>query len=62
MSGPHRNAKIEGMASDLNLIGYRYNIILSIFFIVYLSVEVPSNVVLKHVGPRYYSKRDAHSL
>jgi len=43
------------MATDLNLIGYRYNIILSIFFIVYLSVEVPSNVVLKHVGPRYYS-------
>ena len=30
------NAKIEGMATDLHLIGYRYNIILSIFFIVYL--------------------------
>jgi len=30
------NAKIEGMATDLNLIGYRYNIVLSIFFIIYL--------------------------
>ncbi|KAH8911972.1 MFS general substrate transporter [Coniochaeta sp. PMI_546] len=48
------NAKIEGMATDLNLVGYRYNIILSIFFIVYLSVEVPSNVILKYFGPRYY--------
>ncbi|OIW31500.1 MFS general substrate transporter [Coniochaeta ligniaria NRRL 30616] len=48
------NAKIEGMATELNLVGYRYNIILSIFFIVYLSVEVPSNVVLKYFGPRYY--------
>ncbi|KAK1765296.1 major facilitator superfamily domain-containing protein [Phialemonium atrogriseum] len=48
------NAKIEGMASDLNLIKYRYNIVLSIFFITYLSVEVPSNVILKRFGPRFY--------
>ncbi|KAH8689334.1 major facilitator superfamily domain-containing protein [Talaromyces proteolyticus] len=48
------NARIEGMAEDLDLIGYRYNIVLSIFFIIYMSVEVPSNVILKRVGPRYY--------
>ncbi|KAH8885465.1 MFS general substrate transporter [Thozetella sp. PMI_491] len=48
------NAKIEGMTAELDLVGYRYNIVLSIFFIVYLSVEVPSNVILKRFGPRFY--------
>lgn len=88
-----RNAKIEGMADDLNLIKYRYNIVLSIFFITYLrfvfpliilsscpshgtrdyaknillcyhicSVEVPSNVILKRFGPRFYSRDNAFSL
>lgn len=31
------------MATDLNLIGYRYNIILSIFFVVYLRLVVSSS-------------------
>lgn len=42
------------MAKDLNLVGYRFNWALSIFYIVYLLVEVPSNVILKKVGPRFY--------
>jgi hypothetical protein len=42
------------MAKDLNLVGYRFNWALSIFYIVYLTVEVPSNVILKKVGPKYY--------
>ena len=42
------------MATDLNLIGYRFNWALSIFYIVYLMVEVPSNIILKRVGPRFY--------
>ncbi|CAG9946163.1 unnamed protein product [Clonostachys rosea f. rosea IK726] len=48
------NARIEGLTDDLNLVGYRYNIILTVFFIFYLSVEIPSNVLLKRVGPRWY--------
>jgi sugar phosphate permease len=32
----------------------RFNWALSIFYIVYLLVEVPSNIILKRVGPRYY--------
>ncbi|KAJ5602594.1 major facilitator superfamily domain-containing protein [Penicillium hordei] len=48
------NARIEGMNDDLNLIGYRYNILLSVFFVFYLAVEIPSNVILKNVGPRWY--------
>lgn len=42
------------MQEDLDLYGYRFNIATSIFYVVYLTVEVPSNILLKHVGPRYY--------
>lgn len=48
------NARIQGMAKDLNLVGYRFNWALSIFYIIYLMVEVPSNIILKRVGPRFY--------
>jgi MFS family permease len=41
------NAKIEGMNDDLGLTGIQYNIALSIFFIPYILLEVPSNVLLK---------------
>jgi len=48
------NARIQGMTEDLNLIGYRFNIATSIFYVVYLFIEVPSNILLKRVGPRFY--------
>lgn len=48
------NARIQGMAEDLELVGYRFNWALSIFYIVYLLVEVPSNVLLKKTGPKYF--------
>lgn len=50
------NARIQGMEEDLNLVGYRFNWALSIFYIIYCLVEVPSNILLKKVGPRYASK------
>ncbi|KAI0896030.1 MFS general substrate transporter [Annulohypoxylon nitens] len=48
------NARIQGLATDLDLYGYRFNIATSIFYIVYLTIEVPSNIILKYVGPRFY--------
>ena len=42
------------MGDELQLYGYRFNIATSIFYIVYLTVEVPSNLLLKMVGPRWY--------
>lgn len=42
------------MAQDLDLSGNRFNWALSIFYIVYLCFEVPSNIILKKVGPRFY--------
>ncbi|KAF4554522.1 MFS-type transporter-like protein 70 [Elsinoe fawcettii] len=41
------NAKIEGMDKDLGLDGIKYNIALSIFFVPYILLEVPSNIILK---------------
>lgn len=49
------NARIQGMAVELDLNqGVRFNWALSIFYIVYLLVEVPSNIILKRIGPRFY--------
>ncbi|KAK5004262.1 hypothetical protein LTR28_009150 [Elasticomyces elasticus] len=50
------------MAKDLNLVGYRFNWALTMFYFTYIaliahssfSVEVPSNIILKRVGPRYW--------
>ncbi len=65
------------MEDDIGLVGYQYNIVLTIFFCMYfayvisafhgqeqptnfISVEVPSNITLKHVGPKWY--RGWHSI
>ncbi|EFQ30885.1 major facilitator superfamily transporter [Colletotrichum graminicola M1.001] len=48
------NARIQGMRNDINIEGYRFNWALSVFYIVYLLVEVPSNIILQRVGPRFY--------
>lgn len=43
------NAKIEGMVSDLGLNGVEWNVVLSVFFVPYILLEVPSNMLLKKV-------------
>lgn len=48
------NAKIEGLAEDLDLHGNEYNLCLTIFFVFYALMEVPSNTVLHHVLPRLF--------
>ncbi|KAH7033218.1 major facilitator superfamily domain-containing protein [Microdochium trichocladiopsis] len=49
------NARILGLERDLELqYGYRFNIATSIFYIIYLTVEVPSNILLKRIGGRFY--------
>jgi adenylosuccinate synthase len=43
------------MGAELDLLrGVRFNWVTSIFYIVYMFVEVPSNIILKMVGPKYY--------
>lgn len=41
------NAKIEGLDTDLRLDPLQYNIVLSLFFIPYILLEIPSNILLK---------------
>lgn len=45
------NAKIEGLAEDLNLHGNQYNLCLTMFFIPYALLEVPSNMALRKLRP-----------
>lgn len=35
------NARIAGMAKDLNLNGYKYNIAAAVFFVVYGIADIP---------------------
>lgn len=42
------------MAKDLDLRGYRFNWALTIFYTSYIAVEIPSNIILKKVGGRFY--------
>ncbi|KAK4118765.1 MFS general substrate transporter [Parathielavia appendiculata] len=44
------NAKIEGLAEDLRLTNIQWNIVLSLFFVPYILLEIPSNMLLKKLG------------
>ncbi|KAI7881294.1 MFS general substrate transporter [Lichtheimia hyalospora FSU 10163] len=45
------NAKVAGLQEDLGMTGSEYNLALTIFFIGYILFEVPSNLMLKKIGP-----------
>ncbi|KAF9110196.1 hypothetical protein BGX27_006662 [Mortierella sp. AM989] len=45
------NAKVAGMESDIHLTPSEYNWALSIFFVGYVIFEIPSNIMLKKIGP-----------
>ncbi|KAG2348123.1 MFS general substrate transporter [Suillus weaverae] len=45
------NARVAGMATNLSLTGFRYNIAAAVFFIPYSFAEVPSNIALKLFRP-----------
>lgn len=41
-------AQVNGMIADLSLTGNQYNIALTLFFVPYILVDVPSNWIIKH--------------
>ncbi|KAI9677626.1 MAG: hypothetical protein M1817_006581 [Caeruleum heppii] len=45
------NARIEGLEKDLRMRGSDYNVALLIFFVPYILLEVPSNLLLKKLAP-----------
>ncbi|KAI7849057.1 major facilitator superfamily domain-containing protein [Circinella umbellata] len=48
------NAKIAGLMEDIDITEKEYGLALSIFFVSYVIFEVPSNLVLKWLGPRLW--------
>jgi hypothetical protein len=45
------NAKLAGIVTDLHVSPNDYNISLSLFFVGYIIFEIPSNMILKKIGP-----------
>jgi hypothetical protein len=42
------------LVDDLNLVGNEFNIALAIFYVPYICVDVPSNLVLKYFKAGHY--------
>ncbi|GAA5836663.1 hypothetical protein JCM11251_002690 [Rhodosporidiobolus azoricus] len=47
------NAKVAGLASDLNLSSHQYLVALTCSYVLYIAFEFPSNMLLKKVGANY---------
>lgn len=48
-------AKVLGLAKDLELsIGARYSVVLLVFFPAYTIADLPSNLIISRVTPKYY--------
>jgi hypothetical protein len=48
------NAAVYGLSTDLNLQGNQYNVALLIFFVPYILLEIPSNILLKKFKPNVW--------
>ncbi|EEP76377.1 predicted protein [Uncinocarpus reesii 1704] len=48
------NARILGMAKDLDLRGYRFNIAMTAFYCSYIVLEIPANMMCKWLGPKIW--------
>jgi hypothetical protein len=48
------NAKIDGLEEDLDLSGTKFNVALTVFYILYVLLDIPSNWLLKIVGGGRY--------
>ncbi|OAL17859.1 hypothetical protein AYO22_11203 [Fonsecaea multimorphosa] len=48
------NASIAGLSKDLKLENVQFNVALLIFYIPYVVIDIPSNLVIKHFQAGYY--------
>ncbi|KIV99638.1 hypothetical protein, variant [Verruconis gallopava] len=48
------NARIDGLAADLALDGNKFNVALAVFYVPYICVDIPSNLVLKYFKAGFY--------
>ena len=44
-------SRLYGLEEDLGLHGNQYQILVSVLFVTYITCELPSNLVVKKVGP-----------
>jgi hypothetical protein len=47
-------ARIQGLEKEIGLVGVQYNVVLSLTFIGYILMQVPSNMVLSLMRPSIY--------
>ncbi|KAK9468206.1 major facilitator superfamily domain-containing protein [Lipomyces arxii] len=48
------NAKVAGMMEDLNLSSYQYSIVLIVMIVFYVSMEIPTNIILSKTRPSIF--------
>lgn len=48
------NAKVAGLTTNIHLTGNKFNIALAIFYITYIASEIPSNIMLRKVGAKFW--------
>ncbi|RFU25196.1 hypothetical protein B7463_g11143, partial [Scytalidium lignicola] len=48
------NARLEGLATDLNITGNQYLLTLTLYFIGYVLFEIPCNIILKRTTPKLW--------
>ncbi|KAK7217286.1 hypothetical protein V2G26_005289 [Clonostachys chloroleuca] len=48
------NARLNGLETDLGLVGSQYNTCVSILFVGYICGQIPSNMLLNRVRPSWY--------
>ncbi|KAJ9480086.1 putative High-affinity nicotinic acid transporter (putative) [Pseudozyma hubeiensis] len=48
------NAKVAGLTTDLKLDGNKFNIALAVFYITYIASEIPSNMMLRKLGAKFW--------
>jgi hypothetical protein len=48
------NARIQGLGNDLNMTGSHFNIALFMFFIPYIVLDIPLNILMKRLRPSMY--------
>ncbi|KAG6807081.1 hypothetical protein H0H93_002008, partial [Arthromyces matolae] len=45
------NARVAGLQKDLNMSNHQYSVALTVTYVPYIVAELPSNLLLKTVGP-----------
>lgn len=48
------NARVDGLATQLNIDSIKFNITLAVFYVPYIVVDIPSNWLLKYFGAGRY--------